>query len=1150
MQTNYLGKRIEYNYLKTADKHYFGGFLNLAKNNIEVVFSVFCERFKITPTNPISLINDQLKDDVAPSEYQKKVDFLKQYLPVIHYLDLEITNEKFSKEKDKEKAKRKYFKDNFIALIKAIECLRNFYTHHYHKPIFFDVNLFDLLDELFITVVFDVRKRKMKGDQTRHLLKKGLHSEIEELVKLKTIHLKELKKEGKRVNLDSEAIENAVFNDAFYHLLYKEGVSRNYQSKLISETENENNLNISESGLLFLLSIFLQRKENEQLRANIKGYKGKVIVDNEKPIDRNNNSLKFMATHWVFNYLSVKTIKHRLNTTFQKETLLIQIADELSKVPDALYQTFTKEQKEEFVEDVNEYLKDGDSSESLEKSIIIHPVIRKRYENKFNYFSLRFLDEFVNFPSLRFQIYLGNYVQDRRVKTISGTNYTTERMIKEKINVFGKLSEISQIKSDYFGSSNEDTHWEIFPNPSYNFVGNNIPIYINLEKSKVKGAGKLNGLLNRLHKKQEIKNRKENKPSKTEMISELHEGIIFGKPTAVLSMNEMQALLHEVLVNNKTGEEVEEILINKLIERYDTIINFDPNEPLPTSKITKKLRKSTNEIKIDTDKLLRAIESEIRVTNEKLCLIKNNVQELNDRQQKRKFVFTNKELGQEATWLADDIKRFMPKETKENWKGYQHSLLQELLAFYESKPKEAHNFLNTHWNIKDNNYPFNEWLVKAFQNNKFDRFYREYLSNRVKYFECLKTQISGFKNNRKLLNKFLKQQFVWSIFYKRLYVISTTENQKEQLLLKPLVFPRGIFDEKPTYIKGKNIVESPNLFADWYRFIQDKNQELQKFYLWERDYKELFEQHKIALEFSTNKYDLSEIDKFNLFKRKWDKKIKATIGQDLFLNLMNRKIIKDLYNHDVDLSLSDYYLTQKERIEKQNKALKQSQREKQDKSENIVKDDFIWSMTVSFKTEFIDEPSIKLKDVGKFTRFLNEEKVKRIFEYNTSKKWTKLEIEKELENYEKIRREEIFKLFQELEEKILEENKFDGVNHPNSFMQNGNPNFKKYITQGFLIKDKSLKKEDVEWIEGLKDKGSKNTFESNDTIKELQQKPEKIKQAFMFIYLRNKFAHNQLPIKTYFDMICPNFDTTKSITEHIFNYLKLNRQSKLFDILF
>src|SRR5690554_1973394 len=98
METNHLGKRIEYNYLKTADKHYFGGFLNLAKNNIEVVFSVFCERFKITPTNYISLINDQLKDDVAPSEYQKKVDFLKQYFPAIHYLDLEIRSEEHTSE--------------------------------------------------------------------------------------------------------------------------------------------------------------------------------------------------------------------------------------------------------------------------------------------------------------------------------------------------------------------------------------------------------------------------------------------------------------------------------------------------------------------------------------------------------------------------------------------------------------------------------------------------------------------------------------------------------------------------------------------------------------------------------------------------------------------------------------------------------------------------------------------------------------------------------------------------------------------------------------------------------------------------------------------------------------------------------------------
>src|SRR5690606_12859458 len=131
------------------------------------------------------------------------------------------------------------------------------------------------------------------------------------------------------------------------------------------------------------------------------------------------------------------------------------------------------------------------------------------------------------------------------------------------------------------------------------------------------------------------------------------------------------------------------------------------------------------------------------------------------------------------------------------------------------------------------------------------------------------------------------------------------------------------------------------------------------------------------------------------------------------------RIIKEMYKQDIDLSLSDFYLTQEERIEKQNKAKKQGHREKKDETKNIIKDDFIWSMTVLYETEYIKEPAIKLKDIGKFARFLEDEKVIRIFEYSGSKKkWEKEEIEKELESYEKIRREEIFKLFQKIEEKI------------------------------------------------------------------------------------------------------------------------------------
>ncbi len=1134
METNQLGKGIEYNHTLVQDKHYFAGFLNLAQNNIEAVFGLFCERFGLSKTNALSIINDQFKDDLANSEYQRKLDFLKQYFPVTFYLDLEITNDEFKDTKDKEIAKREYFRDNFKLLINGIKYLRNYYSHYYHEPIDFDKNLFELLDKLFLAVVSDVKKQKMKGDQSRHLFKKQLNSEIKELIELKTTYLENQRKKGKRVNLEPESIENAVFNDAFQHLLYKESVNNNYKSKLDAQDEIENKVNISESGLIFLLSIFLQRRENEQLRANIKGYKAKVIVNTDKPIDRKNNSLKYMATHWVFNHLSVKTIKYRLNTTFYKETLLTQIADELSKVPDELYQTFTEKQKNKFIEDVNEYLKDSEITKSLERSRVVHPVIRKRYEDKFNYFALRFLDEFVDFPTLRFQIHIGNYIHDSRKKTIVGTKYKTERVIKEKINGFGKLSEISSIKADFYKSLDKETAWEMFPNPSYNFVGNNIPIYIDLRKSKVKGAGELFGSLKQLEVQQKTIARKENKPSKKDILNKLSGNIVFGKPTVLFSMNEMQALLYEVLINKKTGAEIEDILIEKLIERHKTITKFNPEDPLPTSQITKKLRKSGKETIIDVEKLLRAIENELFITNEKQSLIEINRKELKDRSNKRRFVFTNKELGQEATWLADDIKRFMPKEIKNNWKGYQHSQLQQFLAFYESKKDEAAHFLMEQWNWKENTYFFNTWLDKTFQKKYFDQFYIEYLKQRKDYFKTLKTQLNGFKQNKKLLKKFFKQYFVWSIFHKRLFKISSTKQQKNELLLKPLVFPRGVFNEKPTYIKGKNLKEDSELYACWYRFILNENHNFQKFYSWERDYKDLFESKKNSSIFTNNKYDLSENEQLNLLKRKQDNKIKKIKGQDLFLNLMIQRILKDLYNQKVKTELVDYYLTQEERIEKQKEAQKQSERAKGDKSENIIKDDFIWSKIVSFKSGQINEPTIQLKDIGKFIQLIKDEKVKRIFEYDTLKTWTKSEIETELENYERIRREEVFKLIQKIEKKVLEKHNFNNENHPESLMLKGNVNFKKYITQGILSKDSSVKEEDVKWIEGLKE----SSFESIETIKLFQKKPKKVQDAFLLIYIRNKFAHNQLPIKKYYNVMLSKSNNANNVAENILNYIK------------
>lgn len=1139
-----IGKGIYYDHTKIADKHYFGGYLNLAQNNIDAVFEAFANRFglKKDGTGNLGLINNRLSDKLSSPDYQSRVDFLKQYFPVVHYLDLPVTDDRF-KNIDNEKKdieRRKYFRENFSLLLKSIKYLRDFYTHHYHAPLAFETAFYLLLDSIFLSVVQEVRKHKMKDDKTRHLLKKELNNELTQLEKAKEEKLKQDKADGKKVNLDKESIKNAVLNDAFYHLLYKKDeVNRNYKSEYSSEEAAENKITLSQSGLFFLLGMFLSKKESEDMRSRVKGFKGKVVKDVEKPIDSKNNSLKFMATHWVFGHLGFKGLKHRLSTGFSQETLLIQIVDELSKVPDEVYKTFTKEQQDSFIEDINEYIKTGKETETLEDSIVVHPVIRKRYEDKFNYFILRYLDEFANFPTLRFQVHLGNYVHDKRTKNIEGTQYQTDRVVKEKIKVFGKLAEVTNLKTDYITTlADNNTGWEIFPNPSYNFVTDNIPVFINLQKSNVAGAGKLFGEISQIKGavNKDNKKRSESKATKeqiTQLIDNNIEGARFkdvyiGEPTAVLSLNELPALLYELLVNQKPAADIENRFVEKLIERHNTISNFKQGDELPTSQITKKLRKSNADKNIDIDKLISAIREEIAITDNKLLLIEKNRKELKEKKNgepKRKFVFTNKELGQEATWLADDLKRFMPKSSREKWKGHHHSQLQQSLAYFNQKTKEAFTLLKEFWNFGDSSFMWNEGIKQSFNSSKyFDHLYEKYLKNRKEIFNNFLNHVNGFKDNKKLLNQFIKQQHIWNVFYERLYTIDSTKDQIAKLLAHPLVFPRGIFDEKPTYIQGKSVSNNPELYANWYQYSYQPH-DFQRFYDYQRDYVELFEGIKdMDKEIDKNKYNLSKEQQFNLFKQKQDKQIRQVRTQDLFLRLVVEDIFHKVFGNKQELSLKDFYLTQEERLAKEQKARLQNEREQGNSSDNIIKDNFIWSMTVPFTDGQINEPAVKLKDIGKFKRFLSDEKVKQVFSYDENRSWTKLELEQELEllpnSYEVIRREELFREFQELEQFILQKWEFDGTNHPNELEQKEkkkdkyNPNFKRYIANGILSKFNLTNTQNIEWLNNL----NEQIFEEVP-ISDLNTRPEIVQKAFLLVLIRNKFAHNQLPKKDYFERI-------------------------------
>ena len=254
------------------------------------------------------------------------------------------------------------------------------------------------------------------------------------------------------------------------------------------------------------------------------------------------------------------------------------------------------------------------------------------------------------------------------------------------------------------------------------------------------------------------------------------------------------------------------------------------------------------------------------------------------------------------------------------------------------------------------------------------------------------------------------------------------------------------------------------------------------------------------------------------------KKIKT---QDLFLKLIAEDLFEKVFEHKINFILPDFFMSQVKRIEKNKKAILQSRRREGDQSENIINDSFIWSMTVRYRNQNIDEPSIKIKDIGKFKRLLIDKKIKCLMQYEPERNWTKLELENELTSYENIRRENILKNIQELEQNILARHSFNGVDHIPDFEQDGNPNFKHYIANG-LVKDKFGDGDDsiIGWLLSL----GENSFENDSTLSDLSTKPIHIQQAFLLIYIRNKILHNQL--------------LTDSLYHHLLSLCGAQRQAK------
>jgi len=1133
-----VGKGISYDHRRPDDKHYFGGFLNLAQNNIDGVIQEFAMRLnrEYDPENKNQSLFSYFNINASFTDWERGVNILKEYWPMMEFIDRPATDKQFEAEKpeNREAAKRKYFLATLGALLTSIKDLRHYYTHYYHPPVHLNDDLFLFLDHALLYTAFDVKKTKMKDDKTRQLLNQNLSLELEKLKKLKVEELKKKKEKGIKVNLqDEKGILNAIYNDAFAHIITKEKDSdkdkleTRYKSILPQDEAAETGINISISGLIFLLSLFLSRKEIEQLKSNIEGYKGKVL-NIETEVDRKHNSLKYMATHWVFSILAFKGLKQRLTNSFEKESLLIQMMDELNKVPDELYQTLSETAKKEFLEDINEYVSEGDDNEKA--TYVVHPVIRKRYESKFNYFAIRYLDEFAQFPTLKFQIFVGQYLHDNRPKTLASNGMTAQRMIKEKINLFGNLSEVTKHKSDFFEKESAAQGWEFFPNPSYNWAGNNIPVYIDMIGKEGK-AKEIQVQINKYRKQLNPAPQRDKRISKKEIIEQLYkEKVVYGDPTLMLSANELMALLYELIVNGKSGAELENKIVEQIIARYEQIEAYDPTtQQLPTNQMPHKLQKSRKDSKVtDTDKLLKTIDKEIDEGNKKLELIACHRKEWEEAEQRkksgkrnnpgtksRKHLFYASEMGEEATWIANDLKRFMPKPARAEWKGTHHSELQRLLAFYSTQRLEAWQLVESVWTANTHSF-WEENFKEAFYKPEFENFYGAYIEIRTKILTTCRSILEN--NPEATMNNDTEKEWdkVFTLFDKRLYRTSTTDEQKKQLLTKPFAFPRGLFDDKPTFLPGSKPNENPERFAAWYSYGYTYSGKFQSFYDMPRNYSDWYK--KLKEDGKLPRLDKkTEQEKILRFRMDCDLNIKHIRFQDIYVKLMVDSLYKAVFGQQPEFDLSHLYDTRSERYENNTIAQRQKSRQEGDNSDNAINENYVWNKTfaISLYNGRITESQVKLKDVGKFRRFATDPRVQTLISYDDTRTWTKLEIENELDNkadaYEPIRRTQSLKAIQQLEKNILKKNGFNGKQHPEELKHNGNPNFRKYIANGLLKHRTDIRQEELALI-------SDTEFQEIG-LERIRQTNPLIQKAYLLILLRNKFGHNQLPDQEHFRLM-------------------------------
>lgn len=270
-----------------------------------------------------------------------------------------------------------FYKDVLCSFAKNLKDLRDNYTHYIHKTISYHPIIY-----------------KKEGNTLQSSLPKALLQIYDASIKLAkerfladenaVTHLRRYKMVGKKVVRKTEA-------DHFLYLLEKDHL-------------------LTEKGIAFFTSLFLNRKYGYLMLKQLKGFK-------------QGGTLAYRLTLETFlAYSNIKPVERLKADKYSDVAFIMDLLGEISKIPKELYhilpETYILQYKDKLHIELNEDI-------SLE-------AYCSRGRNRFDQLALTYLDRLEDFKQIGFYTYLGNYIHNGYMKArIDGTEQ--ERYLSEKM---------------------------------------------------------------------------------------------------------------------------------------------------------------------------------------------------------------------------------------------------------------------------------------------------------------------------------------------------------------------------------------------------------------------------------------------------------------------------------------------------------------------------------------------------------------------------------------------------------------------------------------------------------------------------------------------------------------------------------------------